>query len=98
MDVEFADSKLDRLEEDAEFRAGYADAAVRGFRKVMQAIRAAADERDLYALKSLHFEKLKGDRSHQRSLRINQQWRLIIEIKERNNEHYVKVIGIEDYH
>lgn len=98
MDVEFADSKLDRLEEDAEFQAGYADSAVRGFRKVMQAIRAATDERDLYALKSLHFEKLKGDRSHQRSLRLNQQWRLIIEIKERNNEHYVKVIDIEDYH
>jgi len=98
MNVEFADSKLDRLEEDAQFQVGYADAVVRGFRKVMQAIRAASDERDLYALKSLHFEKLKGDRSHQRSLRINQQWRLIIEIEERNKEHCVQVIGIEDYH
>jgi toxin HigB-1 len=98
MDVEFADSKLDRLEEDAQLQAGHADPVVRGFRKVMQAIRAAADERDLYELKSLHFEKLKGDRSHQRSLRINRQWRLIVEIKERNNEHYIQVIGIEDYH
>lgn len=98
MDVEFADSKLDRLEEDAQFQAGYADSVVRGFRKVMQAIRAAVDERDLYELKSLHFEKLKGDRSHQRSLRINLQWRLIVEIKERNNEHYIQIIGIEDYH
>ena len=64
MDVEFADPQLDRLEVDVRFQAGYGDAVVRGFRKAMQAIRAAVDERDLYASKGLRFEKLKGDRSH----------------------------------
>jgi proteic killer suppression protein len=98
MDVEFADSSLDRLEVDAQFQAGHAAPVVRGFRKAMQAIRAAVDERDLYASKGLRFEKLKGNRRHQRSLRINQQWRLIIEIKEREKKHRVRVIGIEDYH
>lgn len=98
MDVEFADPQLDRLEVDVRFQAGYGGAVVRGFRKAMQAIRAAVDERDLYASKGLRFEKLKGDRSHQRSLRINQQWRLIIEIEEHEKEHRVRVIGIEDYH
>ncbi len=98
MDVEFADPQLDRLEVDVRFQAGYGDAVVRGFRKAMQAIRAAVDERDFYASKGLRFEKLKGDRSHQRSLRINQQWRLIIEIEEHEKEHRVRVIGIEDYH
>jgi proteic killer suppression protein len=98
MDVEFADPKLDRLEVDVRFQGGYAEAVVRGFRKAMQAIRAATNERDLYASKGLRFEKLKGDRSHQRSLRINQQWRLIIEIEEREKKHSVRVIGIEDYH
>src|SRR5271170_7824709 len=98
MDVEFTDPQLDRLEVDARLRAGHSDAVISGFRKAMQAIRAAVDERDLYALKGLRFEKLKGNRSHQRSLRINQQWRLIIEIEERQNKHCVRVIGIEDYH
>lgn len=98
MDVEFADPNLDRLEEDARFQVGHADPVVRGFRKAMQAIRAAIDERDLYASKGLRFERLKGNRSHQRSLRINQQWRLIIEIEEREKKHCVRVIGIEDYH
>jgi toxin HigB-1 len=98
MDVEFADPKLDRLEVDAKFGAGYSDAIVRGFRKVMQSIRAATDERDLYALKSLRFEKLNGNRDHQRSLRINDQWRLVVEIEEYNDKHRIRVIGIEDYH
>jgi proteic killer suppression protein len=98
MDVEFADPMLDRLEVDAQFQAGHVDPVVRGFRKVMQAIRAATDERDLYASKGLRFEKLKGNRSHQRSLRINQQWRLIIEIEERQKKHCVRVIQIDDYH
>jgi proteic killer suppression protein len=58
---------------------------------------AAADERDLYGLKSLHYEKLKGDRSHQRSLRLNQQFRLIVEL-ERHNGKTVAIIEIVDYH
>ena len=48
MEVEFADADLAGLEVDPRFTAGLAPAIVRGFRKAMQAIRAAHDERDLY--------------------------------------------------
>lgn len=34
---------------------------------------------DLYSYKSLHFEKLKGERDGQLSLRLNDQYRIIIE-------------------
>jgi toxin HigB-1 len=98
MEVEFADEQLDRLEIDPKFTAGFGKEAVRGFRKVMQVIRAAVDERDLYQLRSLHFEKLKGDRSHQRSVRINKQWRLILEIVGEPPQKTVRVAAIEDYH
>jgi toxin HigB-1 len=98
MDVRFASAELERLELEADFDAGFARDAVRGFRKVMQFIRAAADERDFYQMKSLHFEKLKGDRAHQRSLRLNQQWRLIVEIVPATPKNIVAVIDIEDYH
>lgn len=64
----------------------------------MQAIRAAEDERTFYAMKSLHFEKLKGNRSHQHSMRLNDQWRLILEFECTNDGKVVLVIGIEDYH
>jgi proteic killer suppression protein len=98
MDVQFDDADLDRLEIDASFTAGLEASTVKGFRKVMQAIRAATDERDFYAMKSLHFEKLQGSRSHQRSFRITIKWRLIVELEGKSPNKFVRVKGIEDYH
>lgn len=59
---------------------------------------AAPDERDFYGMKSLHFEKLDGSRSHQRSFRLNKQWRLIVELVGEAPNKIVRVIRIEDYH
>ena len=98
MDVEFADGDLDRLETDRGFSAGLERGVVKAFRKVMQLIRNAPDERDFYALKGLHFEKLKGERSHQRSFRLNKQWRLVVELRGVAPDKTVVVIEIEDYH
>ncbi len=98
MDVHFSGDDWWRLEQIADFNGGYPPEAVRGFRKVMQIIRAALDERDLYAMRSLHFEKLKGKRSHQHSLRLNKQWRLVVEISEGKPKNTISIIGIEDYH
>jgi proteic killer suppression protein len=98
MDVEFTDPDLDRLEVDLAFNAGLSRDLVRAFRKVMQLVRSAPDERTLYAFKSLRFEKLKGDRQHQRSLRLNDQWRLILEIRPAEPKNVIIVIAIEDYH
>ena len=98
METEFKDKDLDCLETDAQFTAGYDNAIVKAFRKRMQAIRAAADERDLRAVKGNHFEKLKGDRSHQHSLRLNDKMRMIVEIRVGNPKNKIVVVGIEDYH
>lgn len=98
MEVQFASEVLDRLETDATFNAGYSQAIVSAFRKRMHLIRNSLDERDFYALKSLHFEKLRGNRSHQHSMRLNDQWRLILEFDKENHPKTIIVIGIEDYH
>lgn len=98
MDVSFADKDLDRLETDVGFTAGFSRAVVTAFRKRIQMIRAAPDERVFYGLKSLHFEKLKGDRSHQHSMRLNDEWRLIIELTQQSGRKVVVIVGIEDYH
>ena len=98
MEVEFDDPDLDRLEVDGMYTAGYGQAVVRGFRRVINAIRAALDERDLYALRGLRFEKLKGKRQHQHSLCINDQWRLIVEIRGEGATKRIGVVEIEDYH
>ena len=96
--MRFRDKRLDQLETDPKFDGGYSSVIVKAFRKRMQALRAAQDERVLYALKSLHFEKLKGAREHQRSIRLNDQWRLILELEELGSEKVVLVVSIEDYH
>lgn len=64
----------------------------------MQVLVAARDERDLYALKSLHFEKLKGGRSGQHSIRLNEQWRLIVTLEETDQGRIVNIVEIVDYH
>ena len=98
METEFTDEDLDRLETDAGFTAGYAKEIVKAYRKRMQAIRAAIDERDLRAVKGNHFEKLQGNRAHQPSLRLNDKWRLIVEIKSGSPKNTIVIVGVEDYH
>ena len=100
------DQSLDWLETDASYAAGHGDAVVKGFRKAMQHIRAASDERTLYSRRGFRFEKLKGTRKDQYSMRINDQWRLIVELHERGEpkqgqpppEKTVHVVEIVDYH
>lgn len=100
MEVRFLDADLDRLETDPAFDGGFPPAVVRAYRKVMQLIRAARDERDFYAMKSLHFEKLKGDRAGDHSMRLNDQWRLIVRLEAGTvpNTKCVVIVAIEDYH
>jgi proteic killer suppression protein len=98
MEVRFQDERLDRLEIDPRYDAGFSQAVVSAYRKRIQVIRQAPDERDFYKLKSLHFERLQGNRSHQHSMRLNLQWRLIIEFEGTAPNKVVAVISIEDYH
>ncbi|ALN64619.1 plasmid maintenance system killer family protein [Lysobacter antibioticus] len=68
------------------------------FRRRMQFIRASPDERAFYAMKSLHYEKLKGDLVGQRSMRLNDQWRLLLRLEEDDKGKLVVIVSIADYH
>jgi toxin HigB-1 len=99
MEVEFEDEQLRRLERDTALDGAYAPGIPSKFRLRMQVIRSASDERDLYALKSLHFEKLKGDFDGCHSMRLNAQWRLSLRLKRKEPDgQFVVVISILDYH
>jgi len=98
METEFENECLDQLDAEKEYSGGYQLGVVKAFRKRMQAIRAAKDERDLYAMKGNRFEKLKGSRAHQHSLRLNDQMRLIVEIRKGQPKNKIVVVDIEDYH
>jgi proteic killer suppression protein len=98
MDVTFKDESLDRLETDATYSAGFSDGIVKAYRKAMQHIRAASDERMFYTRRSFRFEKLHRDREGQHSMRLNDQWRLIVEMKGDAHAKSIHIIEIVDYH
>jgi len=99
VDVIFATEELDRLEVDGAFTAGLHQGLVKAYRSRINIIRQAVDERLFYAIKSLHFEKLAGKRKHQYSMRLNSQYRLIVElVKNKPNNTVVKIVEITDYH
>jgi proteic killer suppression protein len=98
MEIEYACRTLDQLETDLNSTGGFSKEIVRAFRKRVQAIRAAVDERDLYAVRGNRFEKLTGKRANQYSLRLNDQWRLIVEIRKAKPKNIIIVKSIEDYH
>lgn len=97
MDVAFKDESLDRLETETRFSTGFGDAVVKAYRKRMQQIRAATDERTFYAFRSLRFEKLHGDREGQFSMRLSDQW-LIVELHGEAPRKTIYVVEIVDYH
>jgi toxin HigB-1 len=98
MKVRHANRDLERLEADPKFVSGHGQNVVQAYRKRMQFIRGAHSEQDFRAMKSLHFEKLKGSRSQQHSIRLNDQWRLILEFEGEAPDKVAVVIKIEDYH
>lgn len=98
MEIRFADADLDRLETDARFTGGYPPAVVKSYRKKLQAIRAASDERDIRAFRSWHLEQLHGDRKGQSSIRLNDQFRLIFVFERDECGRVVVLLEIVDYH
>lgn len=94
----FKNKKLEVLYTDEKGAHKYPEAVIDGFFAVMDRIAAATDERDLYALKSRRFEKLTGDRQGQHSMRLNDQWRLILVIEEDQQGRYLQIVEILDYH
>lgn len=101
MEIEFKDSRLAKVE--AGGAANYASSgipleAIEAFRKKLHFLREAPDERTIRNWKSLHYEKLKGDRQDQRSIRLNQKWRLVFKLDESRAPPKIIILGVEDYH
>jgi len=96
MEVIFKDQAYYRLEVDSQFTLGLPREVVFAYKRRVRYIRSALDPRSFYMMKSLHFEKLKGNRLGQYSMRLNAQWRLIIEFPQRQGQ--VLIVSIVDYH
>ena len=98
MNVRFRQTDYARLEVDGTYLKGFAAEIVKSYRFRIHLLRQAVDERDFRAFRSWRFERLKGNRDHQYSIRLNDQWRLILEIEGDAPEKTLVIVGIEDYH
>ena len=98
MDVLFADAKLALIETEDAGKTKLPVAVIQSARRKLTVLRAATDDRSLRTWKSLHYEKLKGDREGLRSVRLNDQYRMVFSLNETTNPQTVTITAIEDYH
>jgi len=96
----FDSKKLQKLYTDESGCERYPPAVVDAFFDKMAIVVAASHENDLRAMKSLHFEKLKGERGNrgEYSLRLNKQYRLTFTIENDDRGKLLRILDIEDYH
>lgn len=99
MRILYKNEELRRIAEDASYTPKqWGSNILKAYRKKIQILANATDERDLRALRSLHLKQLKGDRNGTSSIRLNDQFRLILEFTTDSDGRMVIVIEMVDYH
>ena len=98
MDLVFADEALALIETERAGETRLPVAVIKSARRKMTVLRAAPDDRSLRNWKSLHYEKLKGKREGQRSIRLNEKYRMVFTLDEDADPQTITILSIEDYH
>lgn len=98
MDIEFVDSDLALIETDDAAKTKLPIAVIKSARRKLTILRAATDDRSLRNWKSLHYEKLKGNREGQRSIRVNEKYRIVFLLDSESEPQKASILSIEDYH
>jgi proteic killer suppression protein len=86
------------MDDDPDFSGGFSAAIGKAFRLRMQFIRAAVNENELATRNSYRFKRLKGQRSSDYSIRLNDQFRLTFQIEKEESGNCLVILDIEDYH
>lgn len=98
MEIEFADADLALIETDDAAKTKLPIAVIKSARRKLTLLRAAPDDRSLRNWKSLHYEKLKGDREGQRSIRVNNSYRIVFLLDSEIEPQIATILSVEDYH
>lgn len=98
MKVRYGDDDLSLVETNQAHRLKLPVDVVQTARRKIRYLRQALDERDLYALASLHYEKLEGDREGQRSIRLNKKWRIILNIDRDCDPLEIEILEISNHY
>jgi len=98
MKIVFADKSLGLIETEEAGATRLPVAVIKSARRKLTVLRAATDDRSLRNWKSLHYEKLRGNRDGQRSIRLNDKYRMVFELDQTTSPQTATIISIEDYH
>lgn len=99
MNREFTSRHLEELYTKNKGAGKYPPGVVELFRRRVRHIEAADNEQDLRVPTSVHFEKLKSKSYEGKfSMRLNQGWRLIIAIEQREEGKYVLIDEITNHY
>lgn len=98
MEITYRDRSLALIETDRAAETKLPIAVINSLRHKLHILKQAPDERTLRNWKSLHYEKLQGNRKSERSVRINKQWRLVFTLDTGTKPHRITILGVEDYH
>ena len=99
MEIEYGDEELRRLAEEPDFAPRqWSRELIRSYRKKIQILGSAKDERDLRRLRGLRLEKLSGGRAGTSSIRLNDQFRLVLRFRTEPGGRVVIVLELVDYH
>lgn len=98
MELRFASAALEALYLEEVPKSGFSNDVVRQYIRRVNFIENATDQRDIRNWKSNKLEKLKGDRQGQHSIRLNDQFRLIIRFVSEDGHDVVHILEIIDYH
>lgn len=98
MEIEINDERVSDAESDRWKKTKLPLSVVKSIRRKLPVLRAAPDERTLRNWKSLHYEKLEGERKDQRSIRLNDQWRLVFGISSTDGQQRLTGLKLVDYH
>lgn len=94
MDIDFADKKLELIESDRAADTKLPIAVINSLRNKLQFLRDTPDERSIRNWRSLHYEKMAGE---ERSIRINDQYRLIFTIDTARQPNKITVLRVWDH-
>jgi len=99
VDIEFGDrQQISLIETDRANETGFSEAIIKACRKRLNFLRNAPDERLLRAWKSLHYEKYEEVVPGGKSIRLNDQWRLVFLLDNDCKPPKLTILSIEDYH
>ena len=98
MRIMFANRKLEKMYLEGTGAERLPESVYVSFVDLIRFIIAIPDERILYNIPGLRPEKLRGKRKFDRSLRLNQQFRLIYRIEKDTDGNFFFVLDLEDYH